>query len=103
MASKSDRRRQLAREHWERQQARRAERQRRIRRRRRIALIALSTAVVLGLVVWGGWWLAGGGVDEDDFAVDSGPTASPSTAGEPKTLASRPLIRVTCPAHGRQP
>ena len=88
MASKSDRRRQLAREHWERQQARRAERQRRIRRRRRIALIALSTAVVLGLVVWGGWWLAGGGVDEDDFAVDSGPTASPSTAGEHSTTCT---------------
>jgi peptidyl-prolyl cis-trans isomerase B (cyclophilin B) len=81
VASKSARRRQLAREHWERQQARRAEREQRARRRRRLVLIATVGVVLLALVAWGAWWLTGGGVDEEDFAVDSGPTASPSAAG----------------------
>jgi peptidyl-prolyl cis-trans isomerase B (cyclophilin B) len=90
VASKSDRRRQLAREHWERQQARRAERQRRARRRRRIALVITLSLAVLGLVVWGSWWLTGGGVGEDDFAVDTGPTASPSNGEQKATTCSYP-------------
>jgi peptidyl-prolyl cis-trans isomerase B (cyclophilin B) len=80
VASKSARRRQLAREHWERQQARRAEREQRARRRRRLVLISTVGVLLLALVAWGAWWLTGGGVDEEDFAVD-GPTTSPSAAG----------------------
>jgi peptidyl-prolyl cis-trans isomerase B (cyclophilin B) len=81
VASKGARRRQLAREHWQRQQARRVERERRARRRRRIALIVTLSLIIVGLIAWGGWWITGGGVDEDDFAVDTGPTTTPTAAG----------------------
>jgi peptidyl-prolyl cis-trans isomerase B (cyclophilin B) len=93
VASKSDRRRQLAREHWERQQVRRAERERLARRRRRIGLITTAIVLAVALAAWGGWWLTGGGVDEDDFAVDSGPSASPSAATECSYAATGPAAK----------
>ena len=81
MVSKSDRRRQLARAHYERQQARRSERAHKSRKRRRVALVGTLLIALIGLTTWGAWWLMGGGVDEDDFTVADGSTATAPADG----------------------
>ncbi|HEY6737732.1 MAG TPA: peptidylprolyl isomerase [Actinopolymorphaceae bacterium] len=88
MVSKKQRRRQLARQKWERQQARRAERARRLRRRGIIVGAVLGVA----LVILAGWGLIQmfGGDDTATAAQDSPssrPSSSPTPPAEPSTSA----------------
>ena len=77
MASTSERRRQLARQRWERQQARRAEAVARSRRRRKILASVTAVAVLAGSVVAAvQWWPWGG--DDTTTASDSETSAAGS-------------------------
>ena len=74
MASTSERRRQLARQRWERQQARRAEAVARVRRRRKILAVVTAVAVVAGSVVAAiQWWPWG---DDDATTVSDSETSA---------------------------
>jgi peptidyl-prolyl cis-trans isomerase B (cyclophilin B) len=81
VVSKSARRRQLARESYERYQARRAEKERRTRHRQRLLLLGTTAVVVLALVAWGVWWFLD--VDEDDVTTASDPSSTPSASAAP--------------------
>ncbi|WP_370411059.1 peptidylprolyl isomerase [Streptomyces fradiae] len=91
MVTSDQRRRQLAREKYARQQQRRAEAQRKSRRN---TVIASSLAVVLaaGLAVWASVALTG--ADKDDTKSDSAasasdtPSAEPTPSGQPEPAMS---------------
>jgi peptidyl-prolyl cis-trans isomerase B (cyclophilin B) len=74
VASTSERRRQLARQRWERQQARRAEAIARARRRRKILAVVTAVAVVAGAVVVATQWWPWGG--DDATTVSDSETSS---------------------------
>jgi peptidyl-prolyl cis-trans isomerase B (cyclophilin B) len=77
VASTSERRRQLARQRWERQQARRAEAVARARRRRKILASVTAVAVLAGSVVAAvQWWPWGG--DDATTVSDSETSAAGS-------------------------
>ncbi|GII80844.1 peptidyl-prolyl cis-trans isomerase [Sphaerisporangium rufum] len=76
MATGKDRQKQLAREHYERQMARRAERQ---AQQKRIAVIGTTVGVVVVVgAVFGAVALAGGGSDDPQAAASASPSAPPS-------------------------
>ncbi|MFF5446776.1 peptidylprolyl isomerase [Streptomyces sp. NPDC012888] len=83
MVTSDQRRRQLAREKFERQQRNRAEARRRARRRTAVvsAAVAAALAVVIGLVV-------GGVFDGSSDTVEPGAESSPSAAPTPKKSPS---------------
>jgi peptidyl-prolyl cis-trans isomerase B (cyclophilin B) len=81
VVSRSERRRRLARERWERQQARRAAAEARARRLRRVAGAGLAVAVVVAAVVGAVMWWNGG--DEELTALtDPSPEASASASAD---------------------
>lgn len=71
MVSKSERRRRLARERWERQQARRVAHQHRATRRRKVLLVTTAAAVVVGGLVWAIAWVRGGADDVTALPQDA--------------------------------
>lgn len=79
MVSRSARRRQLARESYERYQARRQEKEQRVRRNRRIAVVGGLVAVLVVAVGLGVWWFLDVGEDELTVASDATATAAPGT------------------------
>lgn len=88
MASSVKRERQLARERYERQQARRQQLAARRRRRQQVGAVVLALALVIGGVVALGFFLSG----EDDSTVatkgESDPAASPSGSPTPSPSAT---------------
>jgi peptidyl-prolyl cis-trans isomerase B (cyclophilin B) len=91
---KRERQRRLARERYERQQARRAER---MRRRRHVAAIGGAVAAVVALAVGGYFLFAPGGGKTSAAASSHTPSASPSAAPSPAgtVQASGPASRCT--------
>ncbi len=100
MVSSEQRRRQLAREKYERQMERRAEAM--TARKRRNTILGASLAVVV--LAGGGTLFATGAFSSDDkgksaSAADS-PKAAPTKAGEPTTPTRKPVEGCTDPAPG---
>ena len=89
MASTSQRRRQLARQRWEKQQTRRAMAAARARRRRQVLVVVLVGALVVASVAAAVvWWPWGGGDDVTTTEETPGPTSAtctytPTGTGEP--------------------
>ena len=83
MAGSAKRERQLAREHYERQQARRAERAAKRRRRNQVLAVVIAVLLIVGGIVFLQATLGG---DDTVTAADS--SASPSSTPTPSTSAS---------------
>ncbi|GAA1517657.1 peptidylprolyl isomerase [Streptomyces albidochromogenes] len=81
MVSSDQRRRQLAREKFERQQQRRAEARRKARRRNAVIASALAVVLAAGATAFATGVL--GGDDKDDTVADATPTSTPSKAPDP--------------------
>ncbi|HSK56192.1 MAG TPA: peptidylprolyl isomerase [Jiangellales bacterium] len=79
MVTRSERRRRLARERWERQQTKRAAQQRRAARRRLVLLVGTTALVVVGGLVWAVAWVRGG--DDEVTALTDDTPAAEETAG----------------------
>lgn len=85
MATSAKRRRQLARQHWERQQARRAEgRHETPRPREVVAIVGVSAVVVAGAI-----WLSQRINDDSDARPD--PASVDSTLFAPATTSPPPV------------
>lgn len=91
MASTSQRRRQLARQRWEKQQARRAAAEAKAKRRRRIlagvTVVAVLGAGIAGVVVWSPW---SGGEDVTTTATDEATDAAAADGNCTYTEAGTP-------------
>ncbi|HSK26632.1 MAG TPA: peptidylprolyl isomerase [Jiangellales bacterium] len=85
MVSRSERRRRLARERWERQQRRREEQHRRSVRRRKALLVGTAVALVAGGLVWAIAWVRGGDDDVTALAEDT-----PSAEASPDSDSATP-------------
>ncbi|MGW7054613.1 peptidylprolyl isomerase [Streptomyces sp. NPDC054887] len=81
MVSSDQRRRQLAREKFERQQQRRAEARRKARRRNAVIASALAVVLAAGATAYATGVL--GGDDKDDTVADATPSSTPSKAPDP--------------------
>lgn len=81
MVSSDQRRRQLAREKFERQQQRRAEARRKGRRRNAVIASALAVVLAAGATAFATGAL--GGDDKDDTVADAAPSSTPSKAPDP--------------------
>lgn len=81
MVSSDQRRRQLAREKFERQQQRRTETRRRARRRNAVIASALAVVLAAGATAFATGALGGGG--KDDTTADAAPGSTPSKAPDP--------------------
>ncbi|MGW7201275.1 peptidylprolyl isomerase [Streptomyces chryseus] len=81
MVSSDQRRRQLAREKFERQQQRRAENRRKARRRNAVIASALAVVLAAGATAFATGVL--GGDDKDDTVADATPSSTPSKAPDP--------------------
>ncbi|GGW89975.1 peptidylprolyl isomerase [Streptomyces chryseus] len=81
MVSSDQRRRQLAREKFERQQQRRAENRRKARRRNAVIASALAVVLAAGATAFATGVL--GGDDKDDTVADATPSSTPSKAQDP--------------------
>ncbi|MGX1882108.1 peptidylprolyl isomerase [Streptomyces sp. NPDC055287] len=81
MVSSDQRRRQLAREKFERQQQRRAEARRNARRRNAVIASALAVVLAAGATAFATGAL--GGDDKDDTVADATPSSTPSKAPDP--------------------
>ena len=97
MASTSQRRRQLARQRWEKQQARRAEAAARARRRRQIlagvTAVAVLGASIAGVVVWSPW----SGDDVTTTAADEPTDAAAADGSCTYTEAGPPAETIGLP------
>ncbi|AXI80707.1 peptidylprolyl isomerase [Peterkaempfera bronchialis] len=82
------RRRQLAREKFERQQQRRVEAQQRARRRNTVIGAALAVVLLAGGAAWAGVALAGDGDKKVDAAAASTPSADPAASAPPSAEPS---------------
>lgn len=82
MVSKDQRRRQLAREKFERQQQRRSADRRKTKRRNVIAASAVAVALAAGGAVYASAGLAGGGTS-DRAAADGAPSKAPDPCARP--------------------
>ncbi|MFD5103049.1 peptidylprolyl isomerase [Streptomyces albidochromogenes] len=80
MVSSDQRRRQLAREKFERQQQRRAEARRKARRRNAVIASALAVVLAAGATAFATGVLGG---DDKDTVADATPTSTPSKASDP--------------------
>ncbi|MGW1883730.1 peptidylprolyl isomerase [Streptomyces sp. NPDC001970] len=85
MVSSDQRRRQLAREKFERQQQRREEARRKAKRRNTVIAAALAVALAAGAAAYASVGLSDGGSEGSDAAAEStpSPTASESSVPEP--------------------
>jgi len=97
VAGKKERQRKLAREHFERQQARRVQR---TQRWRRIGIIVAACLAVIALGAGGYVALSGGGSTTSAATATPNPTASPTatptpTASPTPTLAAEPASHCT--------
>jgi peptidyl-prolyl cis-trans isomerase B (cyclophilin B) len=102
VVSRSQRQRRLARERWERQQARRAEQQATRRRRQRIALVVTLAVVLVAGVAAGVFWLLQG--DDELAAIEDEATPTPvactyedDPAGSPRDVGRPPAAPLDPP------
>ncbi|MFD7443021.1 peptidylprolyl isomerase [Streptomyces sp. NPDC059909] len=84
MVSSDQRRRQLAREKFERQQQRREEARHKAKRRNTVIAAALAVALAAGAAAYASVGLADGGSDSNDSAADSTPSATPTESSTPE-------------------
>ncbi|MGP8303119.1 peptidylprolyl isomerase [Streptomyces inhibens] len=83
MVSKDQRRRQLAREKFERQQQRRSVAQHKAKRRNVLIAVAVAVAVAAGATAYASAGLAGGNEDADRAAATPTPSKAPDPCGRP--------------------
>lgn len=100
MVSRDQRRRQLAREKYERQQQRRSTAQRKTKRRNVVIASAMAVALAAGVTAYATTGLAGSGKDADRAAAPS-PSKAPDPCGKPakgtpstKTWKKEPAMSV---------